>query len=167
MKNLMGTVLTGSWMLALGACDSGQTPQSQESQAGQNQVGQQEMQQSESERLSAFFQEVFDAAVDRSPGFQAYLGIKKDNDKWDEATEERAAEELAHTKAALARLTTEFDYDALDDNAGLSYDLIKQDMEREIFEYHYRDHNYPINTLGGVHSRIPTFLANMHRVDNV
>jgi len=164
MKNLMGTVLTGTMMLALGACDSGQNNQNQ---ANQTSAEQQQMQQSESERLSAFFQDVFDAAVDRSPGFQAYLGIKKDNDKWDEVSEEHAAEELAHTQAALARLTTEFDYDALDDSARLSYDLIKQDMEREIREYQYRDHNYPINTMGGVHSSVPTFLANMHRVDNV
>ena len=50
--------------------------------------------QTESEKANALFDKMFMDAVMRSPMYQSYLGIKKDQDKWDEMTEARAKEEL-------------------------------------------------------------------------
>ena len=46
----------------------------------------------ESERLNAFFEDVFMEMVMRSPQTQTYLGIKEDYDKWNDASDERAIE---------------------------------------------------------------------------
>ncbi len=113
---------------------------------------------------NTFFDRVFDEAVDRSPTYQSYLGIKKDYDKWDEATEARSREELEITKANLAELESLVDYDALDAQTKVSYDLFVADAQREIDGFKWRHHNYPINQMGGPHSRVPSFLINIHRV---
>jgi len=55
----------------------------------------------ESDRANALFDAFFDMAVDRSPGFQTQLGIKKDYGKWDDGSDERAHEDLELTKLNL------------------------------------------------------------------
>jgi uncharacterized protein (DUF885 family) len=152
--------------ISLAACGQSDdaTNNAQEGQAGNTPASEQI--QSESERLNAFFEEVFNAAVDRSPTFQAFLGIKKDNDKWGDNSEEHAQAELEITRQNLVRLAA-FDYEALDEATRLSYDLFKRQGEREIETFKYHNYNYPINTMGGTHTQIPTFLMNFHRVDNV
>lgn len=153
--------------LSLAACGQGDDATENAQNGAENQATQASSeQQTESQRINAFFEEVFNAAVDRSPFFQGYLGIKKDNDKWDENTEERALEELEITKQSLVSLAT-FNYDQLDVQTRLSYDLFKQQAEREIETFKYRDHNYPIHTMRGAHTQIPTFLINMHRVSEL
>ena len=107
------------------------------------------------------------ATCDRSPTYQSYLGIKKDYGKWDEISEAREAEELEITRASLAELERTIDYALLDEQTRVSYDLFVADAEREIEGYRWRHHNYPINQMGGPHSRVPSFLINIHRVSDV
>ena len=125
-----------------------------------------EVQEDENARYYAFVEQVFNDAVDRSPSFQAWLGIKKDIDKWDDNSEEHALAEHEINKQSLRQLA-EFDYDALDERARLSYDLFRQETERYIREFAYRDHTYPINTMYGAHTQIPAFLMNFHRIDEL
>lgn len=118
----------------------------------------------ESEKANAFFDRVFDEAVDRSPTYQSYLGIKKDYGLWDDDTEARDAEELAITRKELQFLRESIDYDALDAQTKVSYELFVSSSEREIAAYQWRHHNYPINQMGGAHSQVPSFLINIHRI---
>ena len=50
--------------------------------------------EAQSAALNAFFEEVFDEEVARSPMTQTYLGIKTDYDKWDDVSPERAMEDM-------------------------------------------------------------------------
>ena len=120
--------------------------------------------QSENARVNAFFEEVFQRNLDRSPTFQTYLGIKKDYGKWDDASEERAQEDQKLRIADLARLRADFDPSKLTGQARLSYRLFEYDTERSIEAFRWRFHNYPVNQMFGQHSQVPAFLINFHRV---
>ncbi|TKB43145.1 DUF885 domain-containing protein [Thalassotalea mangrovi] len=122
--------------------------------------------QTESEKLNAFFEQVFMDSVMRSPQYQTYLGIKKDYGKWDDNSEQAAAEELAITKKNLAALKA-FDYDALDEQSKISYKLAERQMQNSIDNYKWRYHNYPVNQMFGIHSNIPSFLINQHNVKSL
>lgn len=123
-------------------------------------------QQTESERINAFFDEVFMRNVMRSPVYQTYMGIKQDYDKWDDESEQRALEDLATTKADLVKLQS-FDFDKLDANSKVSYQLFKQDLENTIADFKWRHHSYPVNQMYGTHSMVPAFLINQHSISNV
>lgn len=166
MKTAFKTVSTIALALALTACGQNEEATNSAESAANSVATQTEATQTENERYYAFVEGVFNQAVDRSPGFQAFLGIKKDIDKWDDNSETRALENHEIDKANLVKLA-EINYDALDERAKLSYDLFKQETERSIREFKYRDHSYPVNTMFGAHTQMPTFLMNFHRVESV
>lgn len=121
---------------------------------------------SESEKANRLFDDIFDRRVARDPEYQTYLGIKTDYDKWTSLSEARQAQELAHAKADLASLET-IDLTRLDAATRLSYRLMQQDLERRVADYRWRHHTYPVNQMFGVHSSVPAFLINQHRIDNL
>ncbi|AOW20179.1 DUF885 domain-containing protein [Urechidicola croceus] len=121
----------------------------------------------ESKKAFDFFEEKFNEELERYPTFQTYLGIKKNNDKWDDSSDEFAEAELEIYKNTLQVLKDSINVDALDVNNKLSYDLFKQQLEDNIDDFKYRKHSYPVNQMFGAQSRRPAFLINMHRIDNV
>ncbi|MFY8274308.1 DUF885 domain-containing protein [Pseudoalteromonas sp. SSDWG2] len=145
----------------LAGCQNTQTNAVSETVAPVQQVA-----QSESEKANAFFEEVFMRNVMRSPVYQTYLGIKKDYDKWDDQSEERALEDLALVKADLATLKT-IDRAALDATTQVSYDLMEQNLEQRIADFKWRHHSYPVNQMFGTHSMVAAFLINQHTISNV
>ncbi|RZF77672.1 DUF885 domain-containing protein [Pseudoalteromonas sp. CO325X] len=127
---------------------------------------QQQVVQSEVAKANAFFEEVFNRNVMRSPVYQTYMGIKKDYDKWDDESEARAKEDLALAKKDLATLAT-IDRAKLDANTQISYDLMQQNLEQSIADYQWRYHNYPVNQMFGTHSMVAAFLINQHQISSV
>jgi uncharacterized protein (DUF885 family) len=121
----------------------------------------------ESARANALFERSFQDAVDRSPLLQAQLGIKKDNDKWQDLSDARAAEDLARSLTYLAELKRTINFEALDPQTQLSYRLYVDAAERRVRTFPFRFHNYPVNQNGGIHTAVATLLANLHRVDTL
>ena len=103
----------------------------------------------ESQRANEFFERVFSEALDRDPVFQTSLGIKKDYGKWDDPTDEFAQMELGITKENLQFLRDSINYDALNPETQLSYDLFVQRAENEIADFEFRYHEYPVNQMFG------------------
>lgn len=121
----------------------------------------------ESAKANAFLDRVFDAAVDRNPMAQGYLGIKKDEDKWNDFSEVAQLAELAHTVQDLAALKRTVDFGLLDEQARLSYRLFVTQAEQSLEGWKWRHHGYTFTQMGGMHTDAPAFLINVHRVDNV
>ena len=111
------------------------------------------------------FDELFKAAVMRSPMYQTYLGIKDDYDKWDDISEANTLKELAITKKDLATVQA-IDESKLDAQAKISRTLYIQSLENEIADHKWRFHSYPVNQMFGLHSQIPAFLINQHSISN-
>lgn len=120
---------------------------------------------SESARLNAFFEEVFQRQLSRSPIFQTILGIKTDYDKWDDFSDAFARESHELDIADLERLRT-FDKSALSADALLSYRIFEYGLEQDIEGFQWRFHNYPVNQMFGAQSRMPAFMINFHRVES-
>lgn len=121
----------------------------------------------ESKKINDFFQKTFDARVALSPEFQTRLGIKKDYGKLDDISPEAKAKELEMDKEHLQWMTDSVNVAALSKEALLSYKLYKQKLENDIADYKYRLHNYPVNQMFGAQSGKPSFMINMHRIDDV
>ncbi|SFT71527.1 Uncharacterized conserved protein, DUF885 familyt [Pseudoalteromonas sp. DSM 26666] len=122
--------------------------------------------QSEIDKANAFFEDTFNRDVMNSPVYQTYMGIKKDYDKWDDNSEEKALKDLAQAKADLVTLNS-INRAQLDTATQVSYDLKKQDLEASIADFKWRYHNYPVNQMFGTHSMVPAFLINQHQISNV
>lgn len=120
----------------------------------------------ESKKANAFFDRVFDSRVDRDPNFQTRLGIKKDYDKWTAINDAYAQQELEFTKTYLDSLHQLINKDALDEQTLISYRLFEEDCNNSINNFKWRFHDYPVNQMGGMHAEVPSFLINMHTINN-
>jgi uncharacterized protein (DUF885 family) len=121
--------------------------------------------QSESEKANKMFDDIFMEGVMRSPIYQTYMAIKKDYGKWDDISEARELEDLEFAKANLEKLQT-LDVEELDSQTALSYKLFEQQLEDEIADYKWRNHNYPVNQMFGLHSMVPSLLINQHSISS-
>lgn len=120
----------------------------------------------ESKKANEFFEDAFQRQIALSPIYQSYLGMKENQDKWDDISEEGRKKHYELDKTLLEELK-KINYDALDSQTKLSYDLAKKDTERSIEGHKYRFHGYPINQMFGVHSRTPAFLINIHNISTL
>lgn len=120
--------------------------------------------ESETRKANQFFDKVFDDYIDRHPMDQSYLGIKKDQDKWNDISDDHEAAELEIVKAHLAWMKKEIDFHELDEQAKLSYRLFEFNAQQKIDNFKWRYHNYPVNQLFGLHTEVPSFLINIHQV---
>ncbi len=114
-------------------------------------------------QLMAFFQRAYEEDLARSPMTQSYRGIKTDYDKWDDLSEDFAKESLALSEARLEELRG-FDRAGLTAQNQLSYDIYEMLLERDINDYAFRHHWYTMNQFSAWHTRVPSFLINIHRV---
>ena len=118
----------------------------------------------ETARANEFFEKVFDDGVARSPMYQSYLGIKKDQDKWDDWSDENAQKEMQISRDELKTLKDTINYDQLDAQTQLSYRLFVERTALDEERFPFRFHSYPVNQMYGAQSNIPSFMINIHQV---
>ncbi|MEM9494446.1 MAG: DUF885 domain-containing protein [Pseudomonadota bacterium] len=124
--------------------------------------------EAEDARLAAFFEELFQRDLANSPILQGQIGMKTERyGEWDDFSDAEAVRQNERTKADLARLRTEFDYDALSEQSQVSYRIFEFLQERAIYDHEYRFHGYGFSTMNNPISFPVTFLQNNHRVDDV
>ncbi len=113
-----------------------------------------------------FFDRTFMEEVKLSPEWGAYLGVKDNADKWDEYTDEAAEIELNFKKDLLKKLKDSIQFHALDSDTQLSYKLFEKRLQDGIDRYKWRHYGYPVNQMYGTHTKVPSFMANAHSIDN-
>jgi len=124
--------------------------------------------QTEDQRLSAFFEELFQRNLMDSPLFQAQLGMKTDDyGKWDDFSDAKAIKDNERTKNDLARLRAEFDYSKLTEQSQVSYRIFEFLQERSVRNFPYRFHGYSFSTMNNPATFPATFMQNIHRVDTL
>ncbi|MBR9825796.1 MAG: DUF885 domain-containing protein [Alphaproteobacteria bacterium] len=126
-----------------------------------------EVAETETDRINAWFQEVFDAQIARSPMFQTYMGMKTNYDQWGDASPEFELEGYELGQEQYQYMLANFDYDQLDASAQISYRLFQRNAERAQDGRRWVDHGYTFTPRSGPHMNTPTFLINNHRVDNL
>ena len=113
-----------------------------------------------------FLDENYAVDMARYPSTASYRGIKTNHDKWNPASEAFHDETREINEARLAQLQ-DFDRAALDDAAALSWDLYKTNLERQLAADEFRHHRYIIHQHHGPHTSVPSFLINIHRVNDL
>src|SRR4029450_6297670 len=121
----------------------------------------------ESKRANEFFDKCWDENLARQPVDEWVYGIKPHYDQLEDLSDEKAAADHAVWQRQLATLKHDFKPELLDQQAQLSYKLFEQEAEREAEEFKFRFDVYPVSQMRGVHAQIPTFLINIHKIDNV
>lgn len=118
------------------------------------------------ENFVATLDEMFMTFVNRSPEFQSYLGIKDNQDKWDDISDESEAEDHALNQELLARLK-QIDINSLNADNQLTLRMVIAQTERSIEGYQWRHHTYLATQMRGRHASVPSTLINVHRITDV
>ncbi|XBQ15328.1 MAG: DUF885 domain-containing protein [Oceanicaulis sp.] len=129
-------------------------------------AAEQNAEQTESERLYAFFQEIFEAEIARSPQARTYLGMigGPDYGEWDDSSDAAIEENFARTQGYARTMQERFDRDSLNDQAKISYDFFLLQAENEARQHAVRDSRYAFSPMGDAVSGLATFMINNHRV---
>ena len=120
----------------------------------------------ESARLNAWFEEQYEAFLQFSPTMLTFQGSKELYDQLDDVSDEGLRERLDWMAASVAEMESGFDYDSLDDDARLSWDIWKRQYESARGQQEFLAHGYSFDQMNGMNSVIPMFLINFHKVDN-
>jgi len=118
-------------------------------------------------RLDAFFEEVFEERVARSPQLATSLGDRRGYDQWDDASDARAQADLALGAARVAEMRRRFDPALLTEDGKLSFRLFEAEQARAAEAFKWRRWRYRFDQMGGVHQGAVTFLLNQHKVQSV
>lgn len=155
-KIIFSSIITS---LLFSACSSSSENKSKEKYSAEQIV-------EESKKANEFFDRVFDAKIDRDPMQQSVYGIKKDYGKWQDISESSILKEVEITKTNLDSLHKNFQLESLDEQTKISYRLFEKACEDAIENYKWHLFDYPINQMGGLHTDVPTFLINVHAIEN-
>src|SRR5882762_1509887 len=121
----------------------------------------------ESKRATEFFDKCWDENLARHPVDESLYGIKTHYDQVEDLSDEKAAADYAVWQKQLATLKRDFKPELLDPQTQLSYKLFEREAEREAEEFKYRFDIYPVGQMRGVHAQMPTFMINIHKIDDV
>ncbi len=115
--------------------------------------------------LNAFFEEVDKQELAFSPVSKSFRGIRDaDYSKWDDPSDEAEIRQYEAGQAALKKMESTFDKDALSESDQLSYRLFQYRAERSRRSFPFRKKGYIFDQMSGMQSQIPAFMINIHRV---
>ncbi|WP_417493578.1 DUF885 domain-containing protein [Maricaulis sp.] len=166
MRRIFQAPMAVSLLALMAACSPSQ-PAASETAAPVEQSA--EAAQTESQRLNAWFAGLFAEDLALSPETQTQLGEVDDLDaygRWDPVGEAASAAANERRIERLARLHDEFDFDALDAEAKVSYRVFEYLQETGIRNYGFRDQRYIFTQMFGPHTGMATMLISQHRITN-
>ena len=121
---------------------------------------------SETDRLNAWFDEQYAEQLDFSPQTKTRLGDKSDYGRLNDYSAAGYDEQLRWRRKSVAVMQADFNYDLLNEDGRLSYNMWSYSLDRAEAGVPFRQHGY-IFGRGGPHASLPNFLINYHRVDDV
>jgi len=119
-----------------------------------------------SERLNQWFADRYAEELVFSPMTLTKLGRKENYNQIDDFSEVAEEKQLEWRSNTVAELKSEFDYDGLTEDAKTSYDLWVYQYEQIRDMAPYRRHEYVFTQMMGMHTYLPNFLINFHKVDD-
>ena len=121
-----------------------------------------------SAELAAFFDDYDKAQLKLLPLRKAVRGIvDEDYGRWGDFSELGAQRQQSLDETTLAALHARFNRDRLSAADRLSYDLLESAIARSSSAFPYRRNAYVFDQMNGLHSTLPAFLINIHRVTDI
>ncbi len=121
----------------------------------------------ESARLNEWFDARYEEELQMSPMTLTSLGRKDQYDQVDDMSEAADDKQLAWLEGTVKDLQTNFDYQLLNDDAKVSFDIWMYQYSLVKASQPFRRHGYVFTQMQGAHAFLPNFLINFHRVDSV
>ncbi|TVZ15655.1 DUF885 domain-containing protein [Maribacter sp. MAR_2009_72] len=117
--------------------------------------------------LNQWFDDKYEERLQMSPLALTAQGRKDQYDKIDDLSKAAEENELAWMAASTKELHEKFDYDILSDADRTSYDLwtYQYEIMKEGETYSHMD--YVFDQMRGMHTRLPSYLINFHKVDSI
>ncbi len=123
---------------------------------------------SEDARLTTFLDAEFAQWVKQQPQLATRLGIQAGGDRWNDISDQAAADQLTWRKASVARMKAQFDRTKLSAEAQVNYDIWALEADRAEMANAIRIYKPPFySRLYSAHSQLPDFLVNTHSVADV
>jgi uncharacterized protein (DUF885 family) len=158
----LGLALCAIFLLS---CDEKNGPSSAQSSAAEP-APTQAIERSETQKMHAFMDEVYQRNVAAWPEWETELGRKTDQQgEWNDYSDAYADEQLELSRIDLENLRHHFDYDKLDANGKLSYELFVYNIERTLDNARWWRHDYVVDQFRGQVSGLFAFLQNRHAID--
>ncbi len=159
------SLLTLALIAAISGCqqESTQTPIQQktaETSVTQNNV-------SESERLNQWFADKFEQQLQMSPIYLTFLGRKDRYDEIDDMSDAAQDKQLSWLGDTVKELKSTFDYNKLNDEAKISYDIWVYQYQQQLEGQPFKQNTYVFTQMQGIQSFAAQFLINFHKVDEL
>ena len=119
----------------------------------------------ESVRLNAWFEEKYEEELAFSPIQQTFLGVTENNDQIDDFSLEAQLEQLNWKRDSVAEMKANFDYEELNADAKISYDLWEYQLNSTEAAYQFRLNGYVFEQMNAIHSFFPQLLIAFHTVE--
>ncbi len=123
--------------------------------------------QTPSEELNEWFEQHYEMELMMSPMSLTALGRKDRYGEIDDLSEEAEAKQLEWKRNSVVEMKDNFDYEELNEDAKLSYDLWEYQYNLAEKGSKFRRSNYIFNQMNGVHSYFPTFMISYHKVETL
>ncbi|NEV94618.1 DUF885 domain-containing protein [Psychroflexus sp. YR1-1] len=119
------------------------------------------------QKLTTWLDEKHEESLQTSPLRLTALGRKDRYGELDDMSMEALKEEAKWMQESVDELKAEFDYEQLDQQGQLSYDLwiYQSDMKQK--EVNYAPMQYIFDQMTSIHTRLPNMLINFHKVDSL
>jgi uncharacterized protein (DUF885 family) len=163
-RNTLALALCLALPLGLAACSRPATDPAGSTSAGTAPATAGQI-QAETARLNAWFDAKYEEQLQFSPIQLSMQGRKELNDRIDDMSEAGMRKELAWLEATVQEMESSFDYNRLDAEAQLSWDLWKKQYEAKRDGMAFLLNQYPFEQFGGFQNFAPTFLINFHSVE--
>lgn len=121
----------------------------------------------ESVRINTWFEEQYEEELAFSPIQQTFLGVTENNDKIDDFSLEAQLEQLNWKRESVAEMRASFDYEQLNADAKISYDLWEYQLAAIEAASQFRINGYVFEQMNAIHSFFPQLLIAFHTVEDV
>ncbi len=119
-------------------------------------------------RLTLFLDGEFSEYLKQQPQVATRLGMKEGGDRWNDISDEAAADQVAWRKASVARMKASFNREVLSPEAQVNYDIWALEADRAVIAEANRVYRPPFySRLYSAHSQLADFLVNTHGVADV
>ena len=163
LRSSLALAIAASLGLGLAACDR---PAGDAATTTATTAASAEQVKAESARLNAWFETQYEEQLKFSPMQLSFLGRKDLNDQIDDMSEAGIRKQEAWMAASVKAMEAGFDYDKLDPETQLSWNLWKRQHEALRDGLPFLGNGYLFNQMRGAQSFLPTFLINFHKVDD-
>lgn len=165
MSTLRTILTVAGLFFSLVACDPATTTTSPENVTEDPASQNAEEIFSETNRLNRWFEDKYEAEVLESPIQLTLLGRDERQGELDDLSEAALDAQLERSRANLAELKTNFDYDKLSIDAKISYDIWVYQAERAEAADKFRYNTYVFDQMQAIHTFFPQLLIAFHKVN--